>query len=321
MSEVLKGIEMVLGIDELRDRLATAEAAARKCGEEMATVQARAEKAERETIRAYEECERLGKKLGITQDDLGRMKRMEQGHLREYEEQVNLRQAAEARVTELGRQLEATHANWTAAEQERNAFRARVTELEEEVRLWKCLDFESPAEATKEWNIMDARILELERELAAARAERDHYRTCADASELLVGAEEMRQATEDQLAATRAEATQDRNKLADSRDKARAERDEARAAAAKANERAEREIAEAVYEAGLRKDAEADCAALRARCEALAEALREAMSDLQWMSGSADFSPEGQAHVGWVKVRENLDRYNALLAAPAPEEP
>ena len=70
-----------------------------------------------------------------------------------------------------------------------------------------------------------------------------------------------------------------------------------------------------------RDEARAESAALRARCEALAEALREAMSDLQWMSGSADFSPEGQAHVGWVKVRENLDRYNALLAASAPEEP
>ena len=59
MSEVQKGIEMVLGIDELRDRLATAEAAARKCGEEMATVQARADKAERERDRAIEDRDRV----------------------------------------------------------------------------------------------------------------------------------------------------------------------------------------------------------------------------------------------------------------------
>ena len=59
------------------------------------------------------------------------------------------------------------------------AAEARVAELEEEVRLWKCLDFESPAEATKEWNIMDARIMELERDLAAARAEVERLMTLA----------------------------------------------------------------------------------------------------------------------------------------------
>ena len=171
----------------------------------------------------------------------------------------------------------------------------------------------------------------LERDLAAARAERDHYRTCADASELLVGAEKMRQATEDQLAATRAEATQDRNKLADSRDKARAERDEARAAAAKANERAEREIAEAVYEAGLRKDAEADCAALRARCLALEAALRE-LRRSEPDAGKANRSSYvehgglcdeergiGPCNCGmseWIAAQKVAD---ALLAAPAPE--
>jgi len=152
----------------------------------------------------------------------------------------------------------------------------------------------------------------LARDLAAARAERDHYRTCADASELLVGAEKMRQAAEDQLAATRAEATQDRNKLADSRDKARAERDEARAAAAKANERAEREIAEAVHEAGLRKDAEADCAALRARCEALA-------SEWESLAGKVAgpfrlIDPQAR-----VMARDAADALRRALAAPAPE--
>jgi len=73
---------------------------------------------------------------------------------------------------------------------ERDEALARVAELEEEVRLWKCLDFESPAEATKEWNVMDARILELERDLAAARADlrntqaenNDNVRKCADAT-------------------------------------------------------------------------------------------------------------------------------------------
>jgi len=98
---------------------------------------------------------------------------------------------------------------------------------------------------------------------------------------------------------------------------ARAEKAERDLAAARAERTANLEAARSVR--AERDEARAESAALRARCEALAEALREAMSDLQWMSGSADFSPEGQAHVGWVKVRENLDRYISLLAAPAPE--
>ena len=59
---------------------------------------------------------------------------------------------------------------------------------------------------------------------------------------------------------------------------------------------------EALHERALK--AEAACAAMR--------------EDLIWCSGSQDFAPEGQAHVGWGKVRARLDADNPgapLLAA------
>jgi hypothetical protein len=49
------------------------------------------------------------------------------------------------------------------------------------------------------------------------------------------------------------------------------------------------------------------------------EAERKILSDLVeltlWMTGSADFGPEGQAHAGWLKGKPALDRALLLLAA------
>jgi hypothetical protein len=45
--------------------------------------------------------------------------------------------------------------------------------------------------------------------------------------------------------------------------------------------------------------------------------LRGLLADLTdltiWMTGSADFGPEGQAHIGWVKGKPALDRALAYL--------
>jgi hypothetical protein len=45
---------------------------------------------------------------------------------------------------------------------------------------------------------------------------------------------------------------------------------------------------------------------------------RKLLADLAdltiWMTGSADFGPEGQAHEGWVKGKPALDRALAFLA-------
>ena len=40
--------------------------------------------------------------------------------------------------------------------------------------------------------------------------------------------------------------------------------------------------------------------------EAFARILDRYIDALQWCSGSADFGPDGQAHVGWRKVQEEL---------------
>jgi hypothetical protein len=46
--------------------------------------------------------------------------------------------------------------------------------------------------------------------------------------------------------------------------------------------------------------------------------LRTLLTDLVdltiWMTGSADFGPEGEAHAGWVKGKPALDRALAYLA-------
>ena len=43
------------------------------------------------------------------------------------------------------------------------------------------------------------------------------------------------------------------------------------------------------------------------------EALHAAIADIQWMSAASDFGPQGQAHAGWVKVRDRLNDYEAAL--------
>jgi len=44
----------------------------------------------------------------------------------------------------------------------------------------------------------------------------------------------------------------------------------------------------------------------------LRNAVSQATRDIIWMSGSNDFSPKGQAHEGWIKVRERLGNLTAL---------
>ncbi len=51
---------------------------------------------------------------------------------------------------------------------------------------------------------------------------------------------------------------------------------------------------------------------LEAENQRLREAGREACDVAIWMSGSSSFSPEGEAHEGWIKQRERL--YKAIEA-------
>jgi hypothetical protein len=46
----------------------------------------------------------------------------------------------------------------------------------------------------------------------------------------------------------------------------------------------------------------------------LVAALHEALDIIIWMSGSPSFSPEGEAHVGWVKARARLDSLFSAIA-------
>jgi hypothetical protein len=51
-------------------------------------------------------------------------------------------------------------------------------------------------------------------------------------------------------------------------------------------------------------------------------ALDDALGDIEWMSGSADFGPEGQVHEGWLKVRARLNEARAALTQqPVPGAP
>ena len=46
----------------------------------------------------------------------------------------------------------------------------------------------------------------------------------------------------------------------------------------------------------------------------LQEALQDVLDVAYWMSGSADFSPGGQAHAGWVSVaRPKLEKARRVL--------
>jgi hypothetical protein len=58
--------------------------------------------------------------------------------------------------------------------------------------------------------------------------------------------------------------------------------------------------------------------------EADADEARRLLADLAdltvWMTGSADFGPEGQAHAGWVKGRPALNRALAYLEHKPREE-
>jgi hypothetical protein len=54
--------------------------------------------------------------------------------------------------------------------------------------------------------------------------------------------------------------------------------------------------------------------AAEARLEQAVGHVSELLDAAQWMTGSNDFSPEGQAHRGWLKFRPALERARAFLA-------
>mgnify|MGYP001256695647 CR=1 FL=1 len=84
-------------------------------------------------------------------------------------------------------------------------------------------------------------------------------------------------------------------------------------------EMAPNSIAAHIYR-DARAPLEARIATLTAQNERLTAALRECVSDLIWCSGSNDFSPDGQARVGWLKgPAESIERGNAALARIANE--
>ena len=200
------------------------------------------------------------------------------------------RDAARLRCTQVMFECAEEKSRAEKAERERDALLGKV---EGRARLYDAEAWDGAMEALGGVRLRaeaaEARVAELERDLAAARAERDE-------------AENMRADVVAQWAADAEQRGAETKRLA--------------AEVRRLSTQAQDSVPEYVAGEAIRESA-----ALRARCLVLEEALREAAADLQWMSGSSDFSPEGHAHVGWVKVRENLDRYTALLAAPAPEEP
>ena len=56
-----------------------------------------------------------------------------------------------------------------------------------------------------------------------------------------------------------------------------------------------------------------DARELEAENKRLREALEEMLETVYWMSGSSDFSPEGQAHAGWVKVQPKIEKARQAL--------
>lgn len=55
--------------------------------------------------------------------------------------------------------------------------------------------------------------------------------------------------------------------------------------------------------------------ALEVACAVAQEALREVIGIAEWMSGSPSFSPEGEAHIGWIKARDELAACRTALSA------
>jgi hypothetical protein len=52
---------------------------------------------------------------------------------------------------------------------------------------------------------------------------------------------------------------------------------------------------------------------LEKEVDKLAKALYDAEEFYQWCSGSADFGPEGQAHVGYLKFRDTMRSHSEAL--------
>ena len=67
----------------------------------------------------------------------------------------------------------------------------------------------------------------------------------------------------------------------------------------------------------------AHVAPLRARLDEAEGHLAHCVQMIQWMSGSNDFSPDGQAHQGWLKMfpgYEESRHYLATLTTPTAEK-
>ena len=54
---------------------------------------------------------------------------------------------------------------------------------------------------------------------------------------------------------------------------------------------------------------------LIAAAPAMYEALEAAIDAVMWMSGASDFSDDGIAHDGWLKVRPQIAEWQKVLAA------
>ena len=60
---------------------------------------------------------------------------------------------------------------------------------------------------------------------------------------------------------------------------------------------------------------EEEYARLIAAAPAMYEALEAAIDAVMWMSGASDFSDDGIAHDGWLKVRPQIAEWQKVLAA------
>jgi hypothetical protein len=77
---------------------------------------------------------------------------------------------------------------------------------------------------------------------------------------------------------------------------------------------AERDRFERLWEleSGRAEKAEGEAWTVTQKLVRVTAALRDALDHIVWMSGASDFNPDGEAHEGWVKVRDDLDRLFAL---------